>query len=292
MQEMISAHFEASYKKRHAQTKTKKRSADALAQSSSTIQTQSQKKVSLSTDLVKDLCILLGPMISNANLTATYAQKIFDALTNYNGGHLKKYEMVASDVSRNQEYYEAACFFLAVQKIEGGYSQSKAKRLSKKAQKKKGTKSSSTNTASDAEDDEDSDMDEDRPLNEMDVIRAASLREGMFDSVLNCVKSFINDVEISWEVAPPVTAAAPAEKSSVIPQSEPGNSTANPTKQQPPIDDEESSIDKDYEEWKRELLEEAKEEARQKLREQKGDPSDRELIKFAAEDVLRQFNML
>ena len=90
-----------------------------------------------------------------------------------------KYEL-CRDMERNPQFYEAACFYLAVKQSEE--ESSHLKNVSKKSCAKKDAKSvlAKDEGGNGTMEEEEDDGDDDRPLNELDVIRAANLLEGTF----------------------------------------------------------------------------------------------------------------
>ena len=186
-QALVNSYLEASFRIKPDKRGQKRKNASIQ-----------DSKVVTSTNLIKELCIRLGPMISNAEFAASYAQQLFIVLTNSsnNKGHSREFYLLMDDISRNVEYYEAVCLYLAVQKMEGP-DYMKTKRHTKKAPNKKGNESLSVEENSDAEENEDEmDMHEDRTLSERDIINAANLREGMFRDTLECVKDYMKDTDI------------------------------------------------------------------------------------------------
>jgi hypothetical protein len=115
------------------------------------------------------------------------------------------------DMQRHQEYYEAACFFLAVKRIEGENSRyfirgSNRNRTAAAAANSKATKKDDErgDGADGSEEDgggDDDDVDDERHLTEMDVITEANLLEGTFNTVLGCVRDLTNGMSISLTVA-------------------------------------------------------------------------------------------
>ena len=221
-------------------------------------------------------------MISDAEFTVACATKIFTTLANASSNSFKrsrhsKHQLMRNDILRNMEYYEAACFFFAVQKSEGGSgSNAKAKSGSKKSTSRKESKASlvtaSTRDGSDAEEEKmEDDNDDDRSLTEMDVIRAVGLMERMFKDVLSIVKEWMQDDSITLDVATPSYGTA-ADK-----EAEEQGMKVTANKGTDENEDETAvpprllrSAKKEYESWKRHVLEDARRKAsawpRQSLR--------------------------
>eukprot|EP00581_Thalassiosira_minuscula_P001140 CAMPEP_0183734904 /NCGR_PEP_ID=MMETSP0737-20130205/45122_1 /TAXON_ID=385413 /ORGANISM="Thalassiosira miniscula, Strain CCMP1093" /LENGTH=219 /DNA_ID=CAMNT_0025968521 /DNA_START=1 /DNA_END=656 /DNA_ORIENTATION=- len=178
---------------------------DAAASSSS--MAVGPKFVISPTNLIRDLCIQLGPMIPDAEFATSYALRLFEVLLSVDGvehransskRRLSRYEL-RRDMERHQEYYEAACFYLAVKKSEGESSHLK------KAAKKTGSKKDSKHVSikeeggNEAMEEEEEDGYDDRPLTEMDVIRAANLLESEFKTVIDYVRDWTDGVSISLD---------------------------------------------------------------------------------------------
>ncbi len=159
------------------------------------------------TSLIRQLCIQLGTMIADAEFVHSYAIQLFievqsSSNTATTASKRSNYEL-DKDMERNQVYYEAACFYLAVMKSEGDRSHSLMKGNNKsystqKKESKSKKKGEQLNNGLDDEAEEDNNGDDDeRPLNEMDVIREANLIEGTFRTVLAYVRDWTKGVTIS-----------------------------------------------------------------------------------------------
>ncbi|KAL7428070.1 hypothetical protein ACHAXH_000949 [Discostella pseudostelligera] len=159
------------------------------------------------TSLIRQLCIQLGTMIADAEFVHSYAIQLFievqsSSNTATTASKRSNYEL-DKDMERNQVYYEAACFYLAVMKSEGDRSHSLMKGNNKsystqKKESKSKKKGEQLNNGLDDEAEEDNNGDDDeRPLNEMDVIREANLIEGTFRTVLAYVRDWTKGVSIS-----------------------------------------------------------------------------------------------
>ncbi|KAL3785083.1 hypothetical protein HJC23_001461 [Cyclotella cryptica] len=290
MQAMVSSHLEASSQKNSTQPTHKRKwnSYDHPAPDSRNISSNGPTASFPSTDLIRDLSIRLGPMIPNAELAASYAHQVFRALISYSnhsaftgGPDSKHRHMLMSDVSRNVKYYEAACFFLAVQKIEGS-THPTSKRATKTNPSKISAKPSSTMEESDADNSyEQVDTDEDVTLHEMDIIKAANLREGMFNEVIECVKSYIQDIDVSLSTCKPDNLVS----------SLPEGSSANA-----PMASKKQPVNEKYEKWKHDVLEKAKVAARRMLQNERSvitsDFDDKELLQAAADEIFRKIGQL
>jgi hypothetical protein len=180
------------------------------------------------TDLIRDLCIRLGPMIPDAESVASYALGTFRYLASGNhrkrpdddddrGGGAKKrprftaYEL-RRDMERYPEYYEAACFYLAVKRSEGENvhflmncankiknATSINPRATRKGDEQRGD--DAEGSGEDGEGEDDSDLDDERHLMEIDVIAEANLLEGTFKTVLACVRDLTNGASFPSMVA-------------------------------------------------------------------------------------------
>jgi hypothetical protein len=146
-------------------------------------------------------------MIADAEFVHSYAIQLFievqsSSNTATTASKRSNYEL-DKDMERNQVYYEAACFYLAVMKSEGDRSHSLMKGNNKsystqKKESKSKKKGAQLNNGLDDEAEEDNNGDDDeRPLNEMDVIREANLIEGTFRTVLAYVQDWTKGVTIS-----------------------------------------------------------------------------------------------
>lgn len=172
--------------------------------------------------LIQHLCIQLGTMISDAEFVNSYAIRLFSELQTSSSinptastsgsstSSLKRsnYEL-HKDMERNQMYYEAACFYLAVTKSEGDKSHSLVKGNNKNTHnstqrkdlksRKKGDQPPQQGLDEDDAEDCYEGLEDERPLNEMDVIREANLLEGTFRTVLTYVRDWISGVTISLD---------------------------------------------------------------------------------------------
>jgi hypothetical protein len=290
MQAMVSSHLDTSFQNNPTQPTQKRKwsSYDSPAQISSNTSSLGTTKALPSTELIKDLSIRLAPLIPNAELVASYAHKVFHALIScsnqsaFNGRpHSNHHQMLRNDVSRNVEYYEAACFFLAVQRIEGS-TQPRLNRLSTANASKNFAKPSSTTEESDGEDNHQHvDTDEDLTLNEMDIIKAANLREGLFNEVIECVKSYIQNVDISFSIS------KPNSQLSSLYEGSPANA---------PTLSKKHAVNEKYTMWKHDTLEKAKEAARRTLKNESSDTTrefeDEELLHAVASEVFRKFGLI
>lgn len=281
MQALVSSHL-SSLQKNSNRSVQKRKLSDSSLHSSTVSSNNSTIGSPSTTTLIRDLCIQLGPMIPNAELAASYAQKLFSTLTNESNEkrHSREQILLMDDISRNQEYYEAACLFLAVQKIEGSDYQ-KPKAQKKKVQTKKGTQTVSITEESDEDNDEE--MDEDQTLSERDIISAAKLREGMFKDTLECVNGYIQDGEVpfltsSSALGPVSLANTVNETSSVVPED-----ACMLLKNRA---DSEKFI-----KWKHNTLKRA-----MQMHSEQSNPSadldETELLKIAADDLLKKFDIV
>ncbi len=147
--------------------------------------------------LIRQLCIQLGTMISDAEFVTSYAEQLFSEVqstttTLETAMNCSKREMY-NDIERNQVYYEAACFYLAVKKNEGDRSHSLVKDTTtahRKERRRKGNHLHQGLNEDDVEEDHEVEVEEERPLNEFDVIREANLLERTFRTVLTCVRGW------------------------------------------------------------------------------------------------------
>lgn len=273
MQALICSHLESSFQKSSSRQGQKRKQSSSLANKRSESQNESQI---LGTNLVRDLCIRLGPIISNAELAASYAQRLFDTLANNIPGnstgkrHSRENRLIMDDISRNTEYYEAACLFLAVQKIEG--TDDSRKPISwqpSKATNKKDPKGLITSKEDSDEDNIELDVDDDRALTRMDIINTANLREGMFNDTLAVVSDYIQDVSI-----PIPMNTAVDQDSSIMSQQVSSTAAAadasNPSKKR-------RMVSETFEKWKQDTLE--------------GKADDLELLQMAADEVLRKYDI-
>mmetsp|Transcript_20648 Transcript_20648/g.49620 ORF Transcript_20648/g.49620 Transcript_20648/m.49620 type:complete len:342 (+) Transcript_20648:330-1355(+) len=281
--------------KRNAKNSQKRRIHDASSlypDASAKASTSATSRPILSpTDLIQDLCIRLGSMIHDAEFAARYALKLFDTLVNSNGTMQRQpntskrrfsRQELRRDVKRHQEYYEAACFYLAVKKGEGGSShlvKMPTKKKAKKESKSKHAKSDGSGKDG-LEDKEEDNEDDDRPLKEIDVVRAANLLESTFKTVLACIRDWTELVTISLD-----NAGRGCRKEDTS-----GGTTTKTlfevaTKKDRTISHQETApVDIRYEMWKEKVLNDAKMSVQAKMKE--GDGRDWRTI--AADEVLRK----
>eukprot|EP00986_Skeletonema_menzelii_P003738 scaffold1185_cov143-Skeletonema_menzelii.AAC.32 len=181
------------------------------------------------TGLIRDLCINLGPLISDAEFVFKYATRLFEALSNKasnkkssSSSQQRVQEMLRQDMVRFLECYEGACFYLAVKESEGAnyndvLKKKASAKISLKNQQKKEEVKKKNNSGSegrkedgpkngnngdqndDVDQDDEDDIDDDRPMNEMDVVTAACLSERTFKEVLVEVKKYAQDIVISLD---------------------------------------------------------------------------------------------
>jgi hypothetical protein len=170
--------------------------------------------------LIRDLCITLGPLIPDAEFVFKYATKLFVALGNGTSSgsssrnSRQEQQSLRKDMERCLEYYEGACFYLAVKECEGANYNDvlKKKASSKMIMKNQKREEEVTDDAGwrsevrgngdkDEKNNEgdDDDSDDDRPMNEMDVVMAACLSENTFKTVLDYVKKHAKDIVISLD---------------------------------------------------------------------------------------------
>lgn len=162
------------------------------------------------TSLVKQLCIQLGTMISDAEFVNSHALQLFRevqrATTTASAAtdtKRSKYQLY-KDIERNQVYYEAACFYLAVMKSESGShvlirennKKSSIERRKDTKPRKKGNQLHNDMDDNDMEEYQHG-FEEERPLNELDVIREANLLEGTFRTILAFVHNSTKDGDMN-----------------------------------------------------------------------------------------------
>ena len=189
MQALVSSHLNGTFHQKSNHQRGEKRKLNGASTSGSTSSQYPTKAMSLSTNLVSDLCIRLGPLIPNIELSSSYARTLFDTLIK------KTNNLLMDDISRNVEYYEAVCLFLAVQRMEGS-DDPKSKQFARKASKKSKPESIKEDYTEENDGEANNMMDEDQSLCEKDIITSANLREGMFTQVLECVKKYTQDIDI------------------------------------------------------------------------------------------------
>ena len=231
MQTIVAAHLngtsidqrrtkgmEGSRKRTHVDSTAPLRDQSDAAAAAAIVKTPKIKPSSL----IQHLCIQLGTMISDAEFVNSYAIRLFSELQNSSSinatvstsgsstSSLKRsnYEL-HKDMERNQMYYEAACFYFAVTKSEGDKSHSLVKGNNKNTHNstqrkdlkswKKGDQPPQQGLDEDDAEDYYEGLEDERPLNEMDVIREANLLEGTFRTVLTYVRDWISGVTISLD---------------------------------------------------------------------------------------------
>lgn len=258
MQALVSSHLMSSLQKKSNHRRGEKRKLnDASARGSTGPSQYPKKAMSESTDLISDLCIRLGPLIPNIELASSYARTLFYTLTNISN------TLLMDDISRNVEYYEAVCLFLAVQRIEGS-DDPKSKQLARKASKKSKPESNKEDGIEENDGGEDM-IDEDQTLCETDIVTTANLREGMFSQVLQCVNKYIQGVDIPKHaslctIAEPVVDVPKQSKRRVISEK--------------------------YSKWKHDTLKSACNQE-----DTSSSSHDRDLLQIAADEVLQKFSI-
>lgn len=273
LQAIISSHLQSSFQ-RNARQSQKRKQSSSIANKRGELSHESQAFES--TNLVRDLCIKLGPVISNAELAASYAQILFDTLTNNipnssnNKRHSRENRLIMDDISRNTEYYEAACLFLAVQKIEGTDDR-KPNGQPSNAKSKKDPKIGTSSKDDSDEDNPELDVDEDRALTRMDIIHAANLREGMFNDTLAVVSDYIQDVNIPI----PINTAVDQVSSIITEHVRSTVAATNASKPSKKL----RVVSEKFEDWKQDTL--------------KGKAADDdELLQTAADEVLCKYGII
>ena len=279
MQSLVSSHLE-SYTNKNSNRRGQKRKSNSSPIRGNIITSSNDDSTAISSSLsfMRDLCIRLGPMIPNAEMAVSHAQKLFHALTSTNNKH---HSMLMGDISRNLEHYEAACLFLAVHRVEGTDYQ-KTKRQSKKAQKKKDLKSASAKGELDDNDDNndvESDIDENPTLSESSMIIAANLREGLFAQILEKVNEYIEDVEVP--ISSITTTISDVLSLGTTIHEPITNDTsmdvANRSKRQASVK---------FTKWKNSVLKEARDSLSSSITDEK------EMLQSAADNMLRQFDVI
>ena len=232
-------------------------------------------------------------MIPDAEFTASYAARLFAMLTNNvdvmerqansSERRFSKYEL-CRDMERNPQFYEAACFYLAVKQSEE--ESSHLKNVSKKSCAKKDAKSvlAKDEGGNGTMEEEEDDGDDDRPLNELDVIRAANLLEGTFKDVLDVVRDWTAGVSISLDVLPggsgdktiqagEMSCASTKTLFQVAVENDGRDSspTTNP-------------VDYVFEHWKQKILQDAKTSVMEKIK----DEDDTDWLTIAADEELHK----
>ena len=270
-------------------------------------------RVSVSpSDLIRDLCIQLGPMIPDAEFALNYATNMFHFLTHprmYSDSvpseRRRQFMEVKSDLERHQEYYEAVCFYLAVKKSEGtnnSYSKRIAKKKANRIDHKLSLQNNKDGTMEDVDDEEEEEEnDDDRPLNEVDVCATANLLEGTFKTVIALVSDLIQDIQL--DLGKGASSGFNIDESGKDDGAKSGKRKVNiegdgkvaKGNNQPSIHEQNSSINNAFEKWKHQVLREAKDAALEKVKE-KGDATaatleERDLLHNAADEVLRSFGL-
>ena len=201
------------------------------------------------------------------------------------------------DVERYQEYYEAACFYLAVKKSEGDSSYLEKAQMNMKAAAKKGaaaakSKSEEGDTnVKDVEEEEEYDEDDEHTLQEAHVIRAANLLVSMFESVLENVEDWTEGVSISLD---PVLKQEPKKEDAEasVPKVETIFQVQDHTVGAPQSRQTNKPLDSEFERWKFNVLQNAKRSVEEKLGEAGKGKSDAEKLAIAADDALRKAGIL
>ena len=286
MQSLVSSHLESYVQKNNGNRRGQKRKSDSSSTRGSEVTPSNDNSATMSAFMsyARDLCIRLGPMIPNAEMAASHAQKLFHTLTSTSiDSNNKQHSMLMDDISRNLEHYEAACLFLAVHRIEGTEFQ-KTKRQSNHAQKKKGSKSSSNREelyGDDDENSEESDVDENQTLTESLIVNAANLREGLFTQILDKVNEYIEDVEVpissSTTTLSGVVSSGTAVHEPII-NNDAAMDVANRSKKK--------KASEKFTRWKQDRLQKVYESYSSSVSDEK------EILQSAADDVLRQFGVI
>ena len=266
------------------------------------------------TDLIRDLCIQLGPLIPDAEFAAAYAFKLFKVLQlqsrttqqskNQSSTKQRRFSMyeLRRDMERNQEYYEATCFYLAVKKSEGESSikqtaavatakaaAAKKKKGGKSSTKKKGNESIDSSQALEEgynEDDKIDNEDDDRPLTEMDVIHAGNLLESTFKDVRDWTESIIEGISISLDSLSAgknkigSTDGATTKTKTLFEVKDKKKKEGNDKKAKPIY------VDFAFEQWKQKVLLDTKASVEEKNTNEKEGSAD--WLTLAANEVLRQ----
>lgn len=326
MQTLIASYLDGSSigkqrgRRNNKQTKRKyDKSVLSSSQAFGTTSSSTAASSSLSpTNLIRDLCIQLGPMIPDADFATSYAIKLFKLLSSMDGinslqqqqqqsntntfessRRISRYQLI-NDMKHYQEEYEAACFYLAVKKSEGeSFHLSNSKKAAAAAATSnsvsKSTKKKSSKGLEDEEDVEDNAIDDneddDRPLNEQDIIRAANLQEGMFKQVLDYLRKILAEGTVSINTLNSALLSAPGQKGSSAKDGSVGSAAATKTLFEVQNKNDQSdmqvkinhTIDHAFEQWKYKVLEDAKTSVMKKSRQEQSD-----LLSLAADEVLRQ----
>lgn len=321
MQTLIASYLDGSSigkqrgRRNNKQTK-RKFDKSVLSSSRATGATSSSTAVSSSlspTNLIRDLCIQLGPIIPDADFATSYAIKLFELLSSMDGinslqqqqqqsntntldssRRVSRYQLI-NDMKHYQEEYEAACFYLAVKKSEGESSNlSNSKRAAAATSKSvsKSTKKKSSKGLEDEEDLEDDanvNEDDDRPLNVEDIIRAANLQEGMFKQVLDYLRKILAEGTVSIPLDSALL-SEPGQKGSSAKDGSVGSAATKTLFEVQDKNDQRDmqvkinhTIDHAFEQWKYKVLEDAKTSVMKKARQEKSN-----LLSLAADEVLRK----
>jgi hypothetical protein len=257
------------------------------------------------TDLIRDLCIRLGPMIPDADFAASYALRMFRYLASGNhirrsednddrgGGASKKrprfttYEL-QRDMERYPDYYEAACFYLAVKRSEGdnahflinGSNKNKTANAINPRATRKGDEQRGEDAEGSGEDgggEDDAYADDERHLTEIDVIAEANLLECTFKTVLSSVRDLTNGASFPSMVAGDGVGGTRVGSSTLFEVA----GKKGEIDGRPGTDPSDSA----FEQWKRRVLQEAKTASTKEIGRQ---DDDGDWLTRAADEVLRR----
>ena len=241
-----------------------------------------------SSSLIRDLSIQLGTMIPDAEFVSSHASRLFHYLTTADRttastkeGRFSKYEL-RRDMVSNREYYEAACFYLAVEASEGGnvargLRELSAKRIADARRDAARKATADGNDGDGAEDDAGEEEEEERTLTVSDVSRVAGLLEATFETVIDCVREWTAGLP-----AAPATVGGDADGSSA--------GGGGPTVLFEIMDSGEAKVS-EFDRWKEKVLREARVKAQKKIIEGKsGGCQDWRTV--AADDALRAAGLL
>lgn len=268
----------------------KKRKVDSLRPDAAEGSSSTAKPAISPTNLVRDLCIKLGSMIPDAEFATIYSMKMFGMLANMEGmerqannskRRFSRHEL-RRDLERHQEYYEAACFYLAVKKSEGESSYLKA--TNKKDAPERGRNSAMPTDGADSADDTEGedygDGEDERQLSEMDVVRAANLMEGTLRTVLDYVRDWTEGMSISLGISPGRGGSHSGRQGDTatkalfeVAKGEDGGCGLLTT----------DPMENAFKLWKRKVLQDAKASATRKMKE-----GDENWLAVAADDILRK----
>ena len=321
MQTLIASYLDGSsigkQRGRRNNKQTKRKYDKSILSSSQAFGTTSSSTAASSslspTNLIRDLCIQLGPMIPDADFATSYAIKLFELLSSMDGidslqqqqqqsktntfdssRRISRYQLI-NDMKHYQEEYEAACFYLAVKKSEGeSFHLSNSKKAAAATTSKSVSKSTKKKSSKGLEDEEDveddaidNNEDDDRPLNEQDIIRAANLQEGMFKQVLDYLRKILAQGTVSINTLDSALLSAPGQKGSSAKGGSVGSAATktlfevqNKNDMQVKIN---HTIDHAFEQWKYKVLEDAKTSVMKNSRQEQSD-----LLSLAADEVLRK----